>query len=132
MRYLVLVLLITSLFSLSGLAQKPRIPQKSRPSRPVAKPAPSPIKASNEQAEFEKAAVIENVDEKIAALKKFLADFPNGDKKQAATEMLLEIMVSAGNKRLEAGGSAGVADLFTSAAELLPTPIPSDLFDRSI
>ncbi len=88
MKYLVFIFVLSAAFSFPVQAQKTKPASKPKAVKPAPKPAPTPKKPT-EAEEYEKAAAIENPAEKIEALKSFLANFPDGAKKDAAREALI-------------------------------------------
>ena len=131
MKYLVLIFVLTTAFSLPVSAQKTKPVSKPKAAKSAPKPAATPKKPT-EAEEFEKAATVENAADKIEALKGFLANFPAGEKKDAARELLIITSAKLGNSKLESGEMASTADLLLSAAEMLPTPVPDVFFAEMI
>jgi Tfp pilus assembly protein PilF len=127
MKYLVFIFVLSAAFSFPVQAQKTKPASKPKAVKPAPKPAPTPKKPT-EAEEYEKAAAIENPAEKIEALKSFLANFPDGAKKDSAREALILASAKLGNSKLESGETAGAGELLLSAAEMLPTPVPDAFF----
>lgn len=131
MKYLALILL--TLISTAVLAQQP----KSKPSqakKPVAtkaKPTPTPTPLSEKES-YDKASAYELASERVAALEKFMTDFPASERKPKAADLLTSSRVLIAEEKLLSGDAAGAAELLKRAVEEAPQPIPDELFKESI
>ncbi|MEJ7848422.1 MAG: tetratricopeptide repeat protein [Pyrinomonadaceae bacterium] len=118
------ILLIILLFTLAAAAQK-------RPAvkRPVAaKPAPVAANPAAEKARLDALLAASAPAERIEALKKFIAAYPNSDERPRAADALVAAYAALGDEKLlENELDKGVA-FFTSAAFEIPKPIPARLF----
>lgn len=103
---------------------------KPRSQNPNQKPIPGP--PVDDKAEFEKAAGLTDVAEKISALSKFLTDFPASARFNEAAELLSVTAFAAAEERLAAGDSTAALPLYKLAAESAPKPVPEKLFNDSL
>lgn len=107
-------------------------PQKITSNRKpaVKKPAVAKLPVSD-GTEFKNAAALTDFSEKIAALTKFIADFPESRHKPEAQEMLAIARVSFADERLQSGDLDTAASLYKSAVDEAPPPVSDKLFSES-
>lgn len=108
-------------------AKKPA--PKATPKRPA---AATPSKAAAEKAEWEKATVIVDARERIAALTKFLDSYPKTSRRMDAQEIILKLRSDLGNERLTAGDLPAAVELFKTAVAEAPTAVSDTIFNETI
>ena len=127
-------------FSLPAVfAQQPGLkksnPVRSQPkasaAKKAAKPKPVPTPLS-EKEQFEKASAFELAADRVPALEKFLADFPQSENRPAALELLLSSRLLIAEEKLLSGDGTGAVALFKTVVEQMPQPVPADFFSESI
>ena len=104
-------------------------PASSAKARQPAKPAEI---APDDKAEFEKASNLSGTNEKIEALKKFIAAFPASTLRPQAAELLSATAYTAGEERLAANDDSQAITLYKLAIDSAPKPIPDKLFNESL
>lgn len=109
-------------------AKKPSA--KPTPKRPAA--AATPSKAAIEKADWEKATVIEDARERIAALKKFLDSYPKTSRRMDALEIILKLRSDIGNERLTAGDVPAAVEIFKTAVAEAPTAVSDTIFNETL
>lgn len=97
--------------------------------KPLATPTPTPL---TEKEQFDKASGYELAADRVAALEKFLAAFPESENKLAAADLLASSRVLIAEEKLLSGDSADAASMYRRVIEEAPQPIPNDLFNESI
>lgn len=120
MRYSAVLFLILA-FSLTAFSQ-PRNP-KVKP-----KPKASPVSTADEKAEFEKALGEPDAASKIAALQKFMQDFPNSKEIAHAQESIVSARGVLGDNALQAGDTANGIEFFKLAVKDAPATMSEKLF----
>ncbi len=125
------VLIFSLLLSQGVSAQTPKT--KSGPARKAvaAKPKPTPAPLS-EKEQFDKASAHELAPDRVAALEKFVASFPQSSNRPAATELIASSRALIAEEKLMSGSSADAIILFKQVVDELPQPIPNELFNESI
>ncbi|MGI9036927.1 MAG: tetratricopeptide repeat protein [Pyrinomonadaceae bacterium] len=126
MKKFYLFLIILLFLSVPAFAQKPKPIRK----RPLAA-APTPT-AADEKAEFEKAEAQTDLTEKIAALQKFAADFPNSSERVHALELVVSARAQLADEKLRAGDAAAAVELFKQAVADAPAPVSDKLFSEVV
>jgi tetratricopeptide (TPR) repeat protein len=125
----VIFLLLT--LSLAALAQKPKPAAKN--TKPAAKSnLVKTEKPGDEKAEFERAATTTNAAERIMALQKFVAYFPQSDKKAEAQELVAVARAAAADEKLRLGENESGTELFKIAVKDAPVPFSDKLFTEII
>ncbi|HYP51627.1 MAG TPA: hypothetical protein VEQ34_11855, partial [Pyrinomonadaceae bacterium] len=119
-----LLLLIVLLLSPAAFAQKP----KQKPT-PVKKP---PVVKLNETEEFDKAVAVASAPERIAALQKFLSDFPQTERKNRVLELIVSARAEIAEQKLTLNETEEGIKLFLLAAQEAPKPISEELFAKVI
>src|SRR5687767_2275845 len=113
MKYAVLILFIA--FSPVALAQtpksKPTAVRKSSVTKAKANPTPTPVPLS-EKEQFDKASAHELATDRVAALDKFLVDFPQSESRPAAAELLASSRILIAEEKLLSGNSAEAAEIY--------------------
>ena len=137
MKYLVLVLLLA--LAPIVLSQQPKSKPPTPPKRPVAKsttaiakPKPKSVPPLSEKERFEKASAHELAVDRVSALEKFLADFPQSENRLAAIDLLTSSRVLIAEEKLLTGETADAVSIFKTVIEQAPQPIPNELFGESI
>lgn len=120
MRYSAVLFLILA-FSLTAFSQ-PRNP-KTNP-----KPKASPAITADEKTEFEKAISETDPVLKIAALQKFIQDFPSSKDIVRAQESIVSVRGILGDNALKAGDTANGIEFFKTAVKDAPVPMSEKLF----
>jgi tetratricopeptide (TPR) repeat protein len=116
-------LFLLILFSLPAFAQKTNSTKK-----PVTPAKTSVVNPAGETEEFEKAAALANPAEKIAALQKFIKNFPKSARKNRALELIVSARGQIGDERLRANEAASGIEFFKLAVKDAPTPVSDELF----
>jgi tetratricopeptide (TPR) repeat protein len=108
--------------------------KKTPPARTVSKARPKGPRAvvKDDNAAFEAASAIENPAEKLAALKKFVEEYPESSHLDAAREAIVSTALSLGDERLLAGDAAAAVGLYKTAINSTPQPIPDALFNDTL
>ena len=120
MRYSVILFLIF-VFSLPAFAQPPRNPK-------VKKSKPTANKSLDEKAELEKAIGEPDAATRIAALQKFIENFPKSTEIVNAQERIVSARAQLGEESLKAGDTASGIEFFKSAVTDAPQPMSEKLF----
>jgi predicted Zn-dependent protease len=131
MKYAVLIFLL--ILSAGVVAQQPK-PKATPPKKPAAakpKPVPTPTPLS-EKEQFEKASAHELAIARVAALQKFLKDFPESKDRPAAVDLLASSRVLIAEEKLISLEALDAVALFKLIVEEAPQPIPNELFFESI
>jgi tetratricopeptide (TPR) repeat protein len=116
------VLFLLILFSLSVFAQKTNTTKK-----PV-NSTKTTVKLGTEKEEFEKAVALTNPLERIAALQKFLKNFPKSAEKTRALELIVSARGQIGDDKLRLGETASGIEFFKAAVKDAPVPVSDELF----
>lgn len=123
MKRFYLLLSIILLLSLAAAAQKPK------PTRaPVKKPPVTIVNPAGETEEFEKAKSTASAPERIAALQKFLNDFPKSEQKNRALELIVGARAEIAEQKLALNETEAGVKLFILAAQEAPKPMSEELF----
>ncbi len=113
---------------------------KSAAAKPKTAPANGTIKASkpktgvtatgntDEKVKWAKAVAIADAADRIAALRRFLEDFPNSGRKTEALSFIVTAGFVLGNDKMATGDVPAAAAFYRTAAQDAPKPIPSQLF----
>ena len=120
MRYSIILFLIFA-FSLTVSAQPPRNPK-------VKKSKPAANKILDEKAELQKAIDEQDAAIRIAALQKFIENFPQSKEIVNAQERIVSARAQLGDDALKAGDTASGIEFFKSAVRDAPQPISEKLF----
>ena len=120
MRYSVILFLIL-VFSLPAFAQPPRNPK-------VKKTKPAANKSLDEKAELEKAIDEQDAAIRIAALQKFIENFPQSKEIVNVRERIVSARAQIGDDALKAGDTASGIEFFKSAVTDAPQPMSEKLF----
>ncbi len=117
------ILFFLILFSLTTFAQKPT---------PVKKPSnftkTTSSTVANEKDEFEKAVNQKSATDRIAALQKFVENFPKSNEKTRALELVVSARAEIADEKLRLNDTASGIELFKSAVKDAPTPVSDKLF----
>lgn len=124
----VIFLLLT--FSLAAFAQKPKTAKttKSTAQTNLVKTE----KTGDEKAEFERAATTANAAERIAALQKFVTNFPQSERRTEARELVVVARAQAADEKLRVGENETGVELFKLAVKDAPVPFSDKLFSEII
>lgn len=122
------VLFFLIIFSLTAFGQTPKTTPKKTP-KPAKTVTP---KLGTEAEEFEKAKVITDANERIAAFQNFIKNFPESTENPKAQGLIVAAHAELADKKIEAGDVAGGIELFKLALQETPSPVPSELFTRVI
>jgi len=117
------VLFLLILFSLSVFAQKTNTTKK-----PVNSSKTTAEKLGGEKEEFEKAVAVTNPIERIAALQKFIKNFPKSNEKTRAMELIVSARGQIGDDKLRLGEIQSGIDFFKAAVKDAPTPVSDELY----
>ncbi|HEY0428399.1 MAG TPA: hypothetical protein VGC76_11510 [Pyrinomonadaceae bacterium] len=119
------VLFLLILFSLSIYAQKPT-------KKPVNSQKTTVEKLGTEKEEFEKAAALAKLPDKIAALQKFIKNFPQSTEQTHALELIVSARGQLGDEKLRLGETASAIEFFKAAVKDAPAPVSDELFTKII
>jgi Flp pilus assembly protein TadD len=104
-------------------------PQKTKTVKtPVESAQTTAVSPGNEKEEFQKAAALTDPAERIAALEKFLKNFPKSIEKNHALELIVSARGQIGDEKLRVGETESGIAFFKSAVTDAPTPISDQLF----
>lgn len=133
MKYAVLILLLIIIPGVPAQTPKakPTPAKKSvtQKSKPVPTPTPAPL---SEKEQFDKASAHELAAERVAALEKFIAAFPQSDNRAAAADLMASSRALIAEEKLLSGNAVEAVALFRRVVEDAPQPIPADLYSESI
>lgn len=104
--------------------------QKTRP-KPAQKKTPPAVKL-DEKTEFENAVAIGNAAQRLAALEKFLADFPKTENKVRALELMVSARAEIGEEKLRFSETEAGLKMFKLAASEAPKPVSDELYTKVI
>ncbi|HEX8636412.1 MAG TPA: tetratricopeptide repeat protein [Pyrinomonadaceae bacterium] len=124
------VIFLLMMLSLAAFPQKPKTAKNTKPSAKTNLVVAE--KVGDEKAEFERAATTANAAERTMALQKFVAYFPQSDKKIEAQELIAVARVAAADEKLRAGENEGGNELFKLAVKDAPVPFSDKLFTEII
>lgn len=122
--FAVFILLVS--LSLTAFAQK-----KRRPVRPANTPVVA-VDPANEKADFDKAKAVTDATTRIAALQKFIADYPKSTEKTRALELITSARAAVADDKFRAGDTQAAAEIFRLAVSETPKPISDTLFTNVI
>jgi tetratricopeptide (TPR) repeat protein len=139
MKYSVLILLLIFVPSISGQGAKPKQTAVKKPAAakpkpatmPVPTPTPTPTPLS-EAEQFEKASAYELAADRVAALERFLADFPQSSNRMAAVDLMSTSRTLIAEEHLIQGNAPAAVDLYKVIVRDVPRPVPAELFKDSI
>jgi tetratricopeptide (TPR) repeat protein len=86
----------------------------------------------SEKEQFEKASAYELAADRVPALEKFLAAFPESENRPAAVDLLISSRLLIAEEKLLSGDGNGALAIFRQVVEQMPQPVPNDLFTESI
>lgn len=116
------VFILLILFSLAAFGQTPNPSVKN--SRKLV-----PTKnLADEKAEFDKAVALADAAERIAALRKFVEDFPKSKEKVRALELVASGRAALADEKLRSGEKETGIELFKLAVGEAPKPVSDKLF----
>ncbi|MGI8555589.1 MAG: hypothetical protein ACR2LT_04450 [Pyrinomonadaceae bacterium] len=127
MKKFYLILVFALLLSVTAFAQKPKPAPKK-----TAAVKPKPVSNGDEKEEFEKAAAQTDLTQKIAALQKFAADFPQSAEKTHALELVVSTRAQLADEKLRAGETATGIEFFKQAVADAPSPLSDKLFSEVV
>lgn len=108
-------------FSLTAFAQKPK-------STTAKLTKPEPKKVLDEKEEFSKALSEPSAAGRIAALQKFIENFPQSDEIIRAQELIVSARAQLGEEKLQAGDIENGLKFFNLAVSEVPKPMSEKLF----
>ncbi|HEX8287392.1 MAG TPA: hypothetical protein VF556_05320 [Pyrinomonadaceae bacterium] len=123
--FAVLIVLIS--FSFTAFAQKPKSEKKPASGSKFVKTAAN---VGNEKDEFDKAVAAENAVERISALQKFIANFPNSNEKSRAQELIVTARAAIGDEKLRLSETESGVELFKLAVKEAPETISDKFFSE--
>ncbi len=129
MRYAALILIITS-FSLTLFAQTPETDISDNTNSAIK--TKTKTTKTDEKTELEKAIALKNAAERIAALQKFIADYPESKEKIRASELIVSARAEIAAEKLNANETQTGVELFKLAVGEAPTPVSDKLFESVI
>jgi tetratricopeptide (TPR) repeat protein len=131
MKYAVLFFILIFIPGVSAQPPKPKASTAKKPAAAKPKPAPTPTPLS-EKEQFEKASAHELAADRVAALEKFLAAFPESQDRTAAADLMASSRTLIAEEKLLSGEVVEAVRLFKLAITEAPQPIPAELFNESI
>lgn len=120
--FFLLVLLALGLF-----AQSPKPTPKSSKKATVAGK-----NTGGEKEEFERAIALKNAAERIAALQKFIVDFPKSTEIARASEQIVIARATLADEKMRSNDKAGGIELFKLAAREMPKPVSDKFYDEVV
>ena len=121
------VLFLLILFSLAVF------PQKTKPiKKPVNAAQTSVEKLGTEKEEFDKAAAVADPEQRIAALQKFIKNFPNSADVTRSLELIVSARGQIGDEKLRLGETEKGIAFFKAAVRDAPVPISDELLTKLI
>ena len=132
-RFIVVSCAIIFLLAVSIFAQTPKpTPKTPRPgnansNKPKVNPSPSPT-APDEKEVMEDALNQMDLNDRIAALKKFTTDYPNSKEKVHVLEIIVSTRAQIADDKLRYSETEAGIQLFKDAVKDAPTPISDKLF----
>lgn len=124
------VIFLLFIFSLTVFSQKPKPAKKPTPAKTVKITPPAAPNIGNEKEEFEKAAALPDNAERIAALQKFIENFPNSTEKVRALELIAGARAAIADEKLRLNETADGIALFKTAVKEIPTPVSDKFFSE--
>lgn len=115
------VLLTLVLFSLHAFAQTPQ-PKSGNYKNPASK------KLAGEKEEFDRAVALADAAERVAALRKFVKNFPKSKEKIRALELIASGRAALADEKFRAGEKEASIELFKLAVRETPKPVSDKLF----
>jgi len=106
--------------------------QAAKPKAAAAKPKPPAAKKLNETTEWEKAIALTDPTQRIAALRKFVANFPRSTRLTEASSLLAAAEAGRGSDRLAVGEHDEAIKFIRAAIKDTPKPIPEQLFTETL
>lgn len=124
-------IILLLILSLTVFSQKPKPAKKpgAAPAKTVKNPEP-PAVSLDEKEEFEKAVAVADNAERIAALLKFLENFPNSTEKTRAQELVVSARAAIADEKLRLNETEGGVELFKLAAKEAPQPVSDKFFSE--
>ena len=133
MKYAVLILFIA--FSPAILAQTPKTKptqvRKAGAAKAKPNPTPTPVPLS-EKEQFDKASKHELAVDRVAALDKFLVDFPQSENRPAAAELLASSRILIAEEMVLSNKAAEAVAIYKKVINDYPGPFPAELYTDSI
>ncbi|HQU84031.1 MAG TPA: tetratricopeptide repeat protein [Pyrinomonadaceae bacterium] len=125
------VILFILIFALTVFSQKPKPAKKPTPTpaKNVKKETP-PVNPLNEKEEFDKAVAITDATERIAALQKFLKDFPESSEKITALELISRSRAAIADEKLRLSDTESGIEFFKLAVKDAPKPASDKFFSE--
>lgn len=133
MKYAALFLFLAFTPVVFAQAPKPKPNTVKRPSTTKAKvdPTPTPVPLS-EKEQFDKASGHELASDRVAALDKFIVDFPESENRKAAAELLASSRILIAEEKLLSGDGTEAVAIYKKVLNDYPGPFPADLYTDSI
>jgi tetratricopeptide (TPR) repeat protein len=120
------VLFLLILFSLTTVAQTTQpTPRNSKRQTSTKNPA-------LEKEEFDKAVAVVDLAERIAALRKFVEDFPKSKEIIRASEFMTSARAALADEKMRAGEKEKGVELFNLAVRETPKPVSDKLFNEVV
>ena len=126
------ILVLVIIFSLTAFAQKPKPAKKSPNAAPKPKVSKPVVNLGDEKEEFEKAVALTNALERIAALQKFIENFPKSAEKTRAQELIVSARAQIGDEKLRLNEIAEGVEYFKLAVKDAPQPMSDKIFNELI
>ncbi len=123
------VIFLLILFALSAFAQKPKTAKNVSKTKLVKTASENP---PDEKKEFEKAVAQTDASERVTALQKFVADFPETNEKIHAQELIVSGRAQIGEENLRSNNVQNGVEIFKLAVKGIPTPVSDKLFTEIV
>ena len=123
------VILLIILFALSAFAQKPKTAKNVSKTKLVKTVSEKPL---GELEQFEKAVAQTDASERVTALQKFVAEFPESEKKIQAQELIVSGRAQIGEENLRTNNVENGVEIFKLAVKGIPTPVSDKLFTEIV
>lgn len=126
------ILILIIIFSLTAFAQKPKPAKKTPNAAPKPKISKPALNIGDEKEEFEKAVALTNALERIAALQRFIENFPKSAEKTRAQELIVSARAQIGDEKLRLNEIAEGVEYFKLAVKDAPQPMSDKIFNELI
>ncbi|MEO7659834.1 MAG: tetratricopeptide repeat protein, partial [Pyrinomonadaceae bacterium] len=95
-------------------------------------PAATPSASTDEAADWTAAIEVPDGSARVAALRRFIDNYPKSEKLADAARLIVTIQTALGNDRLTAGDLGGALEFYRAAASDAPKPVPDQLFAETL
>lgn len=141
MKLVVLCAIVGALFLPAYLQTRPAVPKKTSgtarssptPKRNTANPqAKATVKAADEGSEWDRVTTLTDRSERIAALQKYIKNYPKGTHITEASGLLAAARIESGNELVAAGNVDAAVAEYRSALSVAPTPVVEGFWNEGL